>query len=39
MGIVNLHNVRKIYPPGKHSVKALKGIKLQIEKGDFVSKR
>jgi putative ABC transport system ATP-binding protein len=37
MGIVNLHDVRKIYPLGKHSVEALKGISLRIEKGDFIS--
>lgn len=37
MGIVKLHNVSKIYPLGKHSVEALKGINLEIEKGDFIS--
>ncbi|MBN2535698.1 MAG: ABC transporter ATP-binding protein [Spirochaetales bacterium] len=37
MGIVNLHNVGKIYPLGKHNVEALKGISLRIEKGDFIS--
>jgi putative ABC transport system ATP-binding protein len=37
MGIVNLHNVIKIYPLGKHKVEALKGISLTIEKGDFIS--
>jgi putative ABC transport system ATP-binding protein len=37
MGIVNLKNVKKIYPLGKHSVEAVKGIDLEIEKGDFIS--
>ena len=37
MGIVNLSNVRKTYPLGKHSVEALKGISLKIEEGDFIS--
>jgi putative ABC transport system ATP-binding protein len=37
MGIVNLQDVRKVYPLGRHSVVALKGISLQIEKGDFIS--
>jgi putative ABC transport system ATP-binding protein len=37
MGIVNLKDVRKIYPLGKHSVEALAGISLEIEKGDFIS--
>ena len=37
MGIVNLENVKKTYPLGKHSVEAVKGISLEIDKGDFIS--
>lgn len=37
MGIVDLENVIKTYPLGKHSVEAVKGISLEIEKGDFIS--
>lgn len=37
MGIVNLENVKKTYPLGKHSVEAVKGITLEIDKGDFIS--
>jgi putative ABC transport system ATP-binding protein len=35
--IVKLNGVTKIYPLGKVSVEAIKGIDLNIEKGDFIS--
>jgi len=37
MAIVELKDVKKIYPLGKVSVEAVKGVSLSIEKGDFVS--
>ncbi len=37
MGIVELQNVRKIYPLGKVEVEAVKGVSICIEKGDFIS--
>lgn len=37
MGIIELNNVRKVYPLGKVSVEAVKGVSFNIEKGDFVS--
>ena len=37
MGIVELQNVRKIYPLGKVQVEAVKGVSFCIEKGDFIS--
>jgi putative ABC transport system ATP-binding protein len=37
MGIVELTQVQKIYPLGKHKVEALKGVSFEIEKGDFIS--
>jgi putative ABC transport system ATP-binding protein len=37
MDIVKLNKVKKIYPLGKVSVEAIKGVDLCIEKGDFIS--
>lgn len=37
MPIVELKDVKKIYPLGKTRVQALKGVSFEIEKGDFVS--
>ncbi|MCK7512578.1 MAG: ABC transporter ATP-binding protein [Desulfobacterales bacterium] len=37
MGIVELQNVRKVYPLGKLQVEAVKGVSFCIEKGDFIS--
>jgi len=37
MPIVKLSGVTKIYPMGKVSVSALKGVSLEIEQGDFVA--
>jgi putative ABC transport system ATP-binding protein len=37
MGIVELQNVRKVYPLGKVQVEAVKGVSFCIEKGDFIS--
>lgn len=37
MAIVELKSVCKVYPLGKVSVEALKGITLNIERGDFIS--
>jgi putative ABC transport system ATP-binding protein len=37
MVIVELQDVRKIYPLGKVEVEALKGVSFSIEKGDFIS--
>ncbi len=37
MAIVELKGVRKVYPLGKVSVEALKGVTLSIEEGDFIS--
>jgi putative ABC transport system ATP-binding protein len=37
VAIVQLSNVKKVYPLGKVSVKAIKGVSLSIEKGDFIS--
>ncbi len=37
MDIVRLNGVKKIYPLGKVSVEAIKGVDLCIEKGDFIS--
>ena len=37
MDIVKLNQVSKIYPLGNVSVKAIKGVDLSIEKGDFIS--
>ncbi len=37
MGIVELQNVRKVYPLGKVQVEAVKGVSFSIEKGDFIS--
>jgi len=37
MGIVELLNVRKVYPLGKVQVEAVKGVSFCIEKGDFIS--
>ena len=37
MAIVELNDVKKIYPLGKTEVHALKGVSFEIEKGDFVS--
>ncbi len=37
MGIVELQDVRKIYPLGKVEVEAVKGVTISIEKGDFIS--
>ena len=37
MDIVKLDKVKKVYPLGKVSVEAIKGVDLCIEKGDFIS--
>ena len=37
MDIVKLNEVKKNYPLGKVTVKAIKGVNLCIEKGDFIS--
>ena len=37
MVIVELQDVRKIYPLGKVEVEAVKGVSFSIEKGDFIS--
>jgi putative ABC transport system ATP-binding protein len=37
MGIVELDNIRKVYPLGKVEVEAVKGVTICIEKGDFIS--
>ena len=37
MVIVELQNVRKVYPLGKVEVEAVKGVSFCIEKGDFIS--
>jgi putative ABC transport system ATP-binding protein len=37
MVIVELQDVRKVYPLGKVEVEALKGVSFSIEKGDFIS--
>lgn len=37
MAIVELKDVKKIYPLGKTEVPALKGVSFSIEKGDFIS--
>jgi len=37
MALITLQNVVKTYPLGKTEVKAVKGVSLTIEKGDFVS--
>jgi putative ABC transport system ATP-binding protein len=37
MGIVQLDNVKKTYPLGKVEVEALRGVTLEITKGDFIS--
>ncbi len=37
MSIVELENVRKVYPLGKVQVEAVKGVSFCIEKGDFIS--
>src|SRR5208337_5469585 len=37
MTIVELQDVRKVYPLGKVEVEALKGVSFCIEKGDFIS--
>ena len=37
MVIVELQNVRKVYPLGKVEVEAVKGVSFSIEKGDFIS--
>lgn len=37
MAIVELQEVRKVYPLGKTEVRAVNGVSFQIEKGDFVS--
>jgi len=37
MAIVQLNDVKKTYPLGKVSVEAIKGVSLNIEKGDFIS--
>ena len=34
--LIQIHNLRKIYPMGNLEVKALKGIDLEIKEGDFV---
>lgn len=37
MGIIEVENVKKIYPLGKVEVPAVKGVSFSIEKGDFIS--
>ena len=37
MDIVKLNGVKKVYPLGKVTVEAIKGVDLCIEKGDFIS--
>jgi len=37
MAIVELENVKKVYPLGKTEVHAVKGVSFSIEKGDFIS--
>jgi len=37
MVIVELQDVRKVYPLGKVEVEAVKGVSFSIEKGDFIS--
>jgi putative ABC transport system ATP-binding protein len=37
MAIVELKDVRKVYPLGKTEVHAVKGVSFEIEKGDFIS--
>jgi len=35
--IIELKDVRKVYPLGKTSVEAVRGVSFAIEKGDFIS--
>lgn len=37
MSIVSVKDLRKVYPLGKVSVEAVKGVSFEIDKGDFVS--
>ncbi len=37
MTIIELKDVRKVYPLGKVSVEAVRGVSFAIEKGDFIS--
>lgn len=37
MSVVKLQNIEKTYPLGKQEVHAVKGISLEIEKGEFAS--
>ena len=37
MGIVEVRDVKKVYPLGKVEVEAVKGVSFSIEKGDFIS--
>ena len=37
MSILELHNVEKIYGQGETEVRALDGINLEVEKGEFVA--
>ncbi|MEO0247433.1 MAG: ATP-binding cassette domain-containing protein, partial [candidate division WOR-3 bacterium] len=37
MNLVELKNVEKVYVTGKISVKALKGVNLGVEKGEFTA--
>ena len=37
MGVVNLKEVKKIYPLGKTEVHAVKGVSFDVTKGDFIS--
>ena len=37
MSIIQLQNLKKVYPLGKLEVEALKGVNLEITRGDFVS--
>jgi putative ABC transport system ATP-binding protein len=37
MPVIEMHNITKVYPLGKTSVHALRGIEFTIEKGEFIS--
>ena len=37
MAIIELNDVKKVYPLGKVEVHAVKGVSFSIEKGDFIS--
>ena len=37
MSVITLKDIRKVYPLGKQKVEAVKGISLDIEKGQFAA--